>query len=134
MKKLIIILTILTYSVSLTGCAALQPKRFKFKPTKWDTKDKVMAVTLLTLSTIDVSQTNNSIGKRGFIELNPVLPKKPSKETIIIGALLLNAAIIGAAHLLPKYRSANLGVTTGFQVCNVWRNNEQIERYKKRMR
>ena len=115
MKKSILIITLLFF-ISSSAIAA----------DPWDSKDKALAVTMATLLIVDWGQTINISRDPTYHEINPILGRHPSEQSV---HMYMGAALVGAltiSHVLPsKYRQWFMGSVIALELPYVY-NNYQI--------
>ena len=97
----------------------------------WDTKDKNLWYSYITLSTIDVMQTYDMIQCQKqsfckFAEANPLFGKEPKIEEIILLKVLgLSLMHQSLDNLSSKNRTKSLWLINGMQFAVILNNHEQ---------
>lgn len=96
----------------LVGCA------------NYSTADKVVTGTFVASIAVDWYQTNEALDNcDSYYEANPILGKCGEKVPTYIYFPVTTALILTGSHFLPqKWRSAALGLITGFQANTVYHN------------
>ena len=90
---------------------------------EWDTRDKTLMGSYITLSAIDAYQTSQ-IDRKGLSEGNPLLVNADGQVDMgrVIGTKLVAlTAVYLLAEYVPKYRTPILSVAVGIQgACVAW--------------
>ena len=92
----------------------------------WSQKDKALTATMSTLLVVDWGQTINIARDPSYHEINPILGRHPSEQSVntYMGAALVGALTI--SHFLPsKYRALFTGSVIALELPYVY-NNYQI--------
>jgi len=114
MKKLVLIflLILIPYSV--------QAYQFCKNWTKYDT---AFEVTYVGLTVIDWGQTRNMVKEGGYHEINPLLGRHPSLDTVdtLIPLSIVAHGLVSMA-LPPKYRRYWQVLFIGGEIAAVWNN------------
>ena len=95
----------------------------------WESKDKLLWKSYVSLNVIDTFQTFNLIDKqrdpnyRG-IETNWILGNRPSKSEVILLKLGINYLTYKVLDINPTYRTEMLGIMNGIYIKTVYDNHE----------
>ncbi len=95
----------------------------------WESKDKILWTSYVSLNAIDTLQTFNLIDKqrdsnyRG-IETNWILGNRPTKSEMVLLKLGINYLTYKVLDNNPKYRTEILGIMNGIYIKTIQNNHE----------
>tara|TARA_Y100001973_G_C5193564_1_gene332619 strand:+ start:94 stop:474 length:381 start_codon:yes stop_codon:yes gene_type:complete len=95
----------------------------------WESEDKLLWKSYITLNVIDTFQTFNLIDNQKDpnyknIEANPILGDRPSKAELVILKLGINYMAYKVLDNNPTFRTATLGIMNGIYIKTIQNNHE----------
>ena len=84
----------------------------------WESKDKLLWKSYVSLNVIDTFQTFN------LIEANPLLGDRPTKADVVLLKLGVNYIAYRVLDINPEHRTLMLGIMNGIYIKTVYDNQE----------
>ena len=95
----------------------------------WESKDKLLWKSYVSLNVIDTFQTFNLIDNQRHpkytnIEANPLLGNRPTKTDLVLLKLGVNYIAYRILDINPEHRTLMLGIMNGIYIKTVYDNQE----------
>ena len=95
----------------------------------WESKDKLLWKSYVSLNVIDTFQTFNLIDNQRHpkytnIEANPLLGNRPTKADLVLLKLGVNYIAYRILDINPEHRTLMLGIMNGIYIKTVYDNQE----------
>ena len=95
----------------------------------WESKDKLLWKSYVSLNVIDTFQTFNLIDNQRHpkytnIEANPLLGNSPTKADVVLLKLGVNYIAYRILDINPEHRTLMLGIMNGIYIKTVYDNQE----------